>query len=252
MLNKKDLEKFKSVLGFNLGQVEKDYLQHLVLLFFSNYITTEVIFKGGTALQKAYALNRFSEDLDFTLVKKIDLDIIIKKVNADLNNFGFITESEQIKSKTSKNYRLKIKGPLFEGTEKTIATLRIEVSLRNDLLFEADLKENTPIYTDIRPYSIFVMNPKEILAEKIRAIFQREKARDVYDLAFLLKKGVKIDLRLIEKKLGFFNLKFNKNIFFKRIDAVKNIWKKELTQYVNNVPDFIQIKKEIKIYFEQI
>lgn len=250
MLNKKELEKFKSVLGFNLGQVEKDYLQHLFLLFFSRSVKDEIVFKGGTALQKVYALNRFSEDLDFTLIKTTDTNRLIEKISNDLNNFGFKTEHELIKSKTSKNYRFKIKGPLFDGTERSIATLRIEISLRNDLLLEPDLKENIPVYTDIQPYMVFVMNSQEILAEKIRTIFQREKARDVYDLWFLLKKGVKIDLKLIDKKMDFFNLKFNRNILFKRIDEIKKVWEKELLQYVSLVPDFNKVKKEIKICFK--
>jgi predicted nucleotidyltransferase component of viral defense system len=67
MLKREDLEKFKSVTGLNIWQIERDYLQHLFLLFLSRYVKDELVFKGGTALQKAYALNRFSIDLDFTL-----------------------------------------------------------------------------------------------------------------------------------------------------------------------------------------
>jgi len=67
MLFKEDLQKLTKISGFNLWQTEKDYLQHLFLLFLSKEAKREFVFKGGTALQKIYGLNRFSIDLDFTL-----------------------------------------------------------------------------------------------------------------------------------------------------------------------------------------
>lgn len=249
MLNKEELVKLKSILGFNLGQMEKDYLQHLFLLFLSRHIKDEIIFKGGTALQKAYGLNRFSEDLDFTLIKEFNIDELMNKIKKDIENFGFETEYSLIKGYISKNYRLRIKGPLYDGTEKTIASLRIEISLRKDLLLKPDAKEIVPIYRDTQPYFILIMNINEILAEKTRTIFQREKARDIYDLWFLLKKDIKIDKNLVEKKAEFYNIKFNKRDFLKKLLLVKKIWREELSGYVNFLPDFNSVVKDIKKYF---
>ena len=87
MLLKSDLIKYKEVTGFNLGQIEKDYIQHLFLRNLYQKSTKSLIFKGGTALQKTYSLNRFSEDLDFTLIKKIDIENILKKVIKNLKIF---------------------------------------------------------------------------------------------------------------------------------------------------------------------
>ncbi len=243
MLDRKDLEKYRTVTGFNMGQIEKDYLQHLFLLFLSRYIKDELVFKGGTAIQKVYALNRFSEDLDFTLLKEINMKEIIERVSKDISNFGFKAKSEKISSKISENYRLKIKGPLYDGTERTISSLKIEISLRNDLILEPDLKEIVPIYTDTQPYLILIMNIKEALAEKIRTIFQREKARDIYDIWFLLKKGIELDYELIDKKMQLFNLKFKKDIFIKKMNTIKRIWQTELKGYVSILPDFEEVKK---------
>ena len=54
---------------------------------------------------------------------------------------------------------------------------RRETVIRNPLA-----KEINPIYKDILPYIINVMDINEIIAEKIRAILTRDKVRDVYDL----------------------------------------------------------------------
>jgi predicted nucleotidyltransferase component of viral defense system len=69
MLTKEELRTYEKTVGFNLWQVEKDYLQHLVLLFLYSRIKNEPVFKGGTALQKVFGLNRFSIDLDFSSTK---------------------------------------------------------------------------------------------------------------------------------------------------------------------------------------
>lgn len=84
MLKRIDLEKMKTATGFNAGHAEKDYLQHTFLLFLSRHSKNDLVFKGGTALQKAYSLNRFSIDLDFTLNREISAREIIDRVIADL------------------------------------------------------------------------------------------------------------------------------------------------------------------------
>ena len=50
------------------------------------------VFKGGTALQKVYGLNRFSIDLDFTAKEdnnKIDFKILIEKIAKKITDFGY-------------------------------------------------------------------------------------------------------------------------------------------------------------------
>jgi predicted nucleotidyltransferase component of viral defense system len=73
MLTKDELKAFESTLGFNVWQLEKDYLQHLFLLFLSRRTKDQLVFKGGTALQKIYGLNRFSIDLIFLYKKNLKM-----------------------------------------------------------------------------------------------------------------------------------------------------------------------------------
>ena len=64
MLTKSELLGYKT--WPNRYQLEKDYLQYAVLLEIFKRSKGGLVFKGGTALQKCYGLDRFSEDLDFT------------------------------------------------------------------------------------------------------------------------------------------------------------------------------------------
>lgn len=244
MLTKEELKSYQKIVGFNLWQVEKDYLQHLTLLFLYQRIKRELVFKGGTALQKVFGLNRFSIDLDFTSTNN-KTEEILKEVAKDITNFGFPSELGKVEVAIGKTVRIKIKGPLYNGTERTITTLRLEISLRKDLIKKPIAKEIVPVYHDLRPYIVTVMDPEEILAEKIRAIIWRANARDLYDAWFLLRKNVKFDESLVNKKLSYYNLKFEPKLFFKKIESLKERWEMELKPLVNVLPPFENVRKDV-------
>ena len=74
MLNREELQ--DTPIEFNLYQKEKDYLQHIILSRIYSRINSQLVFKGGTSLQKCMGLNRFSEDLDFTASKDFQPETI--------------------------------------------------------------------------------------------------------------------------------------------------------------------------------
>ncbi|MBI2045683.1 nucleotidyl transferase AbiEii/AbiGii toxin family protein [Candidatus Pacearchaeota archaeon] len=110
-------------------------------------------------------------------------------------------------------------------------TLRIDVSLKNKILNGYDVKNYIPDYIDINPFSLKILKPEEIISEKIHSLFNRQKARDLYDLFFLLR-SFKFDSGLTEKKLQIFGLKFSKNKLKERISNLKNLWIRELTPFI--------------------
>jgi predicted nucleotidyltransferase component of viral defense system len=247
MKSKKDLEGLRSTLGLNIWQIERDYLQHLFLFFLSRHDSGNFIFKGGTALQKLYGLNRFSVDLDFTLrginSKPI---VILEEIKKDFNNFGFNSNIKINKKKESITSNIKIKGPLHVGTDKSISSLKIEISMREKILTVPERKEIIPIYDDIPSYFVLIMSLEEILAEKIRAIMTRSKARDVYDIWFLLRKNVKINKEIVNEKLKFYNKSFDKKLLISNIKTIGKVWETELKPLVTFIPDFKTVSKEIE------
>lgn len=245
MIPKNELMKYVSITGFNLGYVERDYLQHLFLLFLSRESGGELAFKGGTALQKAYGLNRFSADLDFTQIKESDLTKLCERISKDITTFGYHTESEEIKT-IGRTFIIKIRGPLYNGAAITIYNLKFEISLRENILDVPTIKEIIPVYADLQPYNLLVMTEREILAEKARAIITRNQPRDVFDLRFLLKKGAKMDINFISKKLNYYNEKFDMEKFISKVKEKKPLWKKDLANYIKNMPDFDLVLSDIE------
>ena len=97
MLDYKGLEYVSMLKRLSLMNTEKDYLQDLMLFSIYSHIGRELIFKGGTCLYKIYKLGRFSEDLDFTLNKRIDIKEISKKIVSDLDLLGIKSKIKEIK-----------------------------------------------------------------------------------------------------------------------------------------------------------
>ena len=225
MLLRNELQRYCTLTGFNLGQVEIDYLQHLFLLLLSEKSSANLIFKGGTALQKVYGLHRFSIDLDFTQRGTDELNDMIENIGKDISAFGYPTQIEEIKT-AGKTFVLKINGPLHGLSPMSQARLRVEISRRESVLQEPLFKEVNPIYSEIPPYALLVMAEEEIFAEKIRAIMSRNKPRDVFDLHFLLEKGIKFNLGFVNKKLEYYQEKFNRKQFLIKVKEKKITWKK--------------------------
>ncbi|MBU4189371.1 MAG: nucleotidyl transferase AbiEii/AbiGii toxin family protein [Candidatus Thermoplasmatota archaeon] len=248
MLTRNDLLAYKEVIGFNLGQIEKDYVQHIFLMNLYRRISNELVFKGGTALQKTYGLNRFSEDLDFTLSKKIEFTTIIDKVLTGMNLFGCEATKKEIKEdELGITIQIRAKGPLYNGSDKSLTYINLEVSKREKVLSPPVMNSVVPIYKNLPPYLLPTMNSSEIMAEKIRALFTRERAKDLYDMYFLIKKGVKTSIALINNKLSYYNKEFDKEELFKVVKRKEKMWKSELKQLVTIIPEFNEVEKTMSI-----
>lgn len=249
MLTYEELENVARLKRLSLANAEKDYLQNLILFSIYSNVGKELVFKGGTCLYKIYKLDRFSEDLDFS-GKKIDIEKIANKIISDLsllNVRGRIKEIE--KYKTEINVRLLFNGPLYKGSKETQCFIPLNISLREAILLEPKKEFIVSLYKEIPNFEVFAMNEKEILAEKIRAVFKRQKARDIYDLGFLLEKNAEFNLDLVNKKLSIYNLKFNIKEFRSRIEKMKGFWQIDLKNLLVREVDFESTKKKI---FEKI
>ncbi|MGB9758762.1 MAG: nucleotidyl transferase AbiEii/AbiGii toxin family protein [Thermoproteota archaeon] len=83
-------------------------------------------------------------------------------------------------------------------------------------------------HPELPAFDVIVMREEEILAEKVRAIFTRMRARDIYDVFFLIQKGIKPNLELINEKLNYCGLSFSYQDFVKRLNSSKGYGKVSL------------------------
>ncbi len=246
MITKKELQDFARLKNLTLGNAEKDYLIDIALLSISKNTKNELIFKGGTCLYKFYKLSRFSEDLDFSLTKDIDVNKLIEKILLDFQRFG-INAVQHLKKEPHNSVliTLRIQGPLFTGNTRTYSSLGIDINLKSSVVLEPELLACNSIYPELPSINVLSMNPKEIFAEKIRAIMTRTRARDLFDLYFLLNKGVYSDKKLIEEKMEYYNQEFDIKKLNLRIKDLKEKWTKELKGFTSYLPNFEDVSKDV-------
>ncbi len=249
MLEKEEIKRIAEIKGLAVKNAEKDYLLEMALSAVYNEAGKDLAFKGGTALYKLYSLNRFSEDLDFTLVShKIKIDRLFAKVIKRLSDIGIKGKIREIVDyRNQKNVKLELKGPLFDGDPKSIVLVSINISLKERPLYKLEQRKIFSQYMDIPAFDVFVMLLNELFAEKVRALLTRDKARDVYDVWFLLSKGAYLNINDINKKLRLYNKTFSKKLFFEKIDEKKKYWTADLKNLIiGELPDFSKIKNEIE------
>ena len=170
-------------------------------------------FYGGTALRIFYGLDRFSEDLDFSLLESdsnFSLEPYFDSIVAEFESIGMnvsIREKDKkdktnidsafLKSETLwKELILEdiVKQAGIKATNRTIK-IKIEVDRKPPLGFTTEEKLLT------RPFSFYVkcFNRPSLFAGKMHALLFRKwqnrvKGRDWYDLEWYIKKGIPLDL----------------------------------------------------------
>jgi predicted nucleotidyltransferase component of viral defense system len=91
------------------------------------------------------------------------------------------------------------------------------------------------------------MDASEIMAEKVRALITRTKARDLYDLYFLIMKNVETDIETIRSKLSVYNIKLKRSDIPKVIENYKKIWTPELKALVSgSIPDYEEVSSIVR------
>ncbi len=238
-----DLQRVAKIKGIdNIGYAEKDYFLELILFILSNF--PDIVFKGGTALRKFWNGNRFSEDLDFSGYLSIDT---LSDLTKRLDNWGYPAQVREIREYGEGNYTAKIviHGILYRSEDpRTVCSIRIDVNQKSTVIRLSELQRVVSLYPDIPSFSILVMTRTEILAEKVRALFYREKPQDMYDIYFLLAT-TPIDWYLIQEKLKYNNEIFSFKKIKKKIANMKRRWEIELVPLLSEVPNYNEVEKRV-------
>ena len=84
------------------------------------------------------------------------------------------------------------------------------------------------------------MDSQEILVEKIIALFNRNKGRDLYDVWFLLNSGIELDKKLFKNKIKYEKTKL-------RMDNIinKKEYERDMSKLTNRVVPYDQVKGEV-------
>lgn len=179
---------------YHLQDAEKDYFLAIILnIFYESELKDALVFKGGTAIYHCYLDQiRFSKGLDFT--SKIKLN------PADIEKLFYSFEIFKLKDMEEKKYGLDF-SVQYRGALAQPDTIEVDINTNQKVLLGPKAMEYRNYYGV--KLSCLVMDKSEVFAEKIRALNDRARPRDPYDLVILKKKfGLKIKdgLALLAKK----------------------------------------------------
>lgn len=248
----------------------KEVIQEIILCGLSRAgFFKEVAFYGGTALRIFYGLDRFSEDLDFSLLEEnqnFDLAKYFPILEKEVKSFGLnmeITEKE-------KSIDSDIKSAFLKGNTREHMLLFYPNSpllgiSSNELIkikFEVDI--NPPKYASFEPqfkllpapYEVNLYDAPSLFAGKLHAVICRSwknriKGRDLYDYVFYLGKGTSFNLPHLRERLiqtgtidstSELTLKDVKNLLIEKFDAI------DFEQAKKDVLPFIKDTRSIDIW----
>ena len=205
MISKQEIMALAAELQLQAHVVEKDYALGWFLAGISAHpvIGPRWVFKGGTCLKKCFfETYRFSEDLDFTLQDAEHLDeAFLSGVFEEIGDWVYDACGLQLppetrkfevftnpRGKQSAQGRVGYRGPLGRAGDPP----RIKLDLAADevlVLTPVQRPVNHP-YTDIPDDGIHVLSYsfEEVFAEKMRALAERQRPRDLYDVVHLYRR----------------------------------------------------------------
>lgn len=236
--------------------LERDYCLAWFLAGLSqSALRVALVFKGGTALKRCYFGDyRFSEDLDFTLARKMEPEELrdqfeeVYELVAEGSGISFAFEREdRQKHVNSYTFYLRYEGPL-----PAASNVKVDVTLTEVLLFPV---EHLPV---LRAYEEFddipqdrrvaVYSLKEIVTEKIVALQDRARTepRDLYDLWYLTNHA---QIRLgdlvgsIKEKLQFRgqSLAGLEQRILAKEGRLKALWSDRLGHQMDVIPEFDEV-----------
>lgn len=230
-----------------LGTLEKDYALTNLLSVIARFPKLDsMVFKGGTALKKIYFENfRFSEDLDFTCSNDVSNEFT-NFLEAEMKSLDIkFTEITEKESKQD-GFKFKVKYIQFNG--KTNTSVKVDLSLRGDVLQASTKKPVLHFYdTFSNTFEITTMSLEEIMAEKIRAIIYTKHPRHLYDVWYLKEQNITLNSDMIRTKIKtVYGENFDINKFSDSLKEKEKDWINDLRPLLpTELPSFDNVSQEV-------
>jgi len=176
------------------AQVEQDLVicRALTDLYSEELLAREAAFRGGTALHKLHfdSPARYSEDIDLVQVNAGPIGPVMQAVRVRLDSWLGSPQWKQGQGRVTLYYR-------FESETRPVTPLRLKVEINTREHFSV-LGLRRVCYQLNSPWhagagDILTYEPEELLGTKLRALYQRKKGRDLFDLSEALARLTGLD-----------------------------------------------------------
>jgi predicted nucleotidyltransferase component of viral defense system len=219
-------------------------LTFLLQLLSERGILARLAFKGGTCLRKMFvgSQGRFSTDLDFTGIEEHDHeDIILQMMEAFEQPFHGIQFAipDEGYYETQDGLSWGVNPTYTHDWNEAGSEIKLQISRRETPTLpterRAQIEQSYFRLLPFAPAEIVCLALAEILAEKIRACYQRNKARDIYDLGMFATRPIDHALirRLVVLKLWQARDTFNPARLLQKFEDGRDFDWNDLRQLLN-------------------
>ena len=165
------------------AQVEQDLVisRALVEMFSDDFLKKTLAFRGGTALHKLYVKPqvRYSEDIDLVQINSEPINPILKRIREKLTFLGTKRTVKQHIHNNTIVYR-------FETEIQPVINMRLKIEINTREHFNVLGIKEIPFKVENTWFSgeckLSGYELEELLGTKLRALYQRRKGRDLFDL----------------------------------------------------------------------
>ncbi|MDR3559175.1 MAG: nucleotidyl transferase AbiEii/AbiGii toxin family protein [Candidatus Pacebacteria bacterium] len=208
MLDKNFLDDYvkKNAIPPNTRRYLAEYLQSEILsILYDSKYGRHLSFLGGTSLRFVYKIERFSEDLDFDLVKTgLDYAKLAKYLEKQLNERGFLAETRVKKTENIFIIFVKFSEIMKQMGVSEFANQKIKIKFEVDPSPYKSLEYETKLVSAYgKTFNVIINTLPTLFAQKILALKLRpyQKGRDFYDLVwFLAQKNVEPNYAILKEK----------------------------------------------------
>ena len=180
--------------GFNAKlNIMREYLQFYALrILYQQGVFHSTAFLGGTALRFLFNLPRFSEDLDFSVAKRMEYSFtdIIRKIREEFVLAGYDISVSYNDRKSVCYAFLRFAGLMYEAGISPLESQKLSIKLELDTNPPAGAVLKTDIVNKYFPISFLSYELSSLFAGKLHALLNRKyaKGRDFFDLGWYLSR----------------------------------------------------------------
>jgi len=265
------LDKYRCQTETDYVNALKEIFQEIALLgLWRSKFFERAAFYGGTALRILYGLDRFSEDVDFTLLEadsEFSLDRYNDAIARELNAFGFEVEV----TTKNKNLDTNIESAFIKAnTLKQFLSIEVPQSISQQIhhmraikiKMEVDTDPPGDFSTEVKslllpvPFTVLTLTPEDLFAGKMHAMLCRQwknrvKGRDWYDFIWYVSRDIPVNLKHLQARLVQSGRWDEKDDLTH--DALLDLLKEKITsidfaQAKTDVADFVKDKSVLDLW----
>jgi len=186
------IEIVRNQTGFNARlNIMREYLQAYILqVMYKIGFFRSSAFVGGTALRFLYKLPRFSEDLDFSLIKNSEISFmdILKKIKYEMEIAGYDVTISYDDTKTVKSAFVKFSGLMYLTGLSGHKEQKFSIKIKIDYHPPEGAKFETRIVNKYFPIAFLSYDIALLFSAKLHCILTRKytKGRDYFDLGWYI------------------------------------------------------------------